>query len=93
MLGSVRSFLGAAVDGRADGPSGLELAFRLHRYWAATSVGEGRFWLGRLLEAASTDETDEHRGRRTRRTPSATWSTGPATATRRSHACGAPLTC
>jgi tetratricopeptide (TPR) repeat protein len=31
---------------------GLELAFRLHRYWAATSVPEGRFWLGRLLEVA-----------------------------------------
>ncbi|MBF4766713.1 hypothetical protein ISU10_02905 [Nocardioides agariphilus] len=56
MLASVRSLLAAAVDGRADGAAGLELVFRLHRYWAATSLGEGRFWLGRLLEAESTRE-------------------------------------
>ena len=67
MLGSVRSFLGAAVDGRADVATGLELAFRLHRYWAATSVGEGRFWLGRLLEAAGGEE---------RWTPYATYALG-----------------
>ena len=53
MLASVRSLLAAAVEGRADGAAALELAFRLHRYWAATSVGEGRFWLGRLLESTS----------------------------------------
>lgn len=46
---SVRSLLGAAVVGRADRDLGLELAFRLHRYWAATDLSEGRFWLGRLL--------------------------------------------
>jgi predicted ATPase/DNA-binding SARP family transcriptional activator len=51
MLPSVRSLFGAAVDGRTDTGVGLELAFRLHRYWAATNVGEGRFWLARLLEA------------------------------------------
>ncbi len=69
MLGSVRSFLDAAVDGRADVTTGLELAFRLHRYWAATSVGEGRFWLGRLLEAASPEGE-------TRWTPYATYALG-----------------
>jgi predicted ATPase/DNA-binding SARP family transcriptional activator len=54
LLASVRSLLAAAVDGQADAGQGLELVFRLHRYWAATSVGEGRFWLGRLLDADGT---------------------------------------
>jgi len=48
-LDSVRSLLAAGIDGRADRDAVLEIAFRLHRYWAATSIGEGRFWLGRLL--------------------------------------------
>jgi hypothetical protein len=52
VLGSVRSFLGAALDGRTDRGRGLEIAFRLHRYWAATDLAEGRFWLGRLLADA-----------------------------------------
>ena len=34
----------------------LELAFRLHRYFAATNVAEGRFWLGRLLAAEPAHE-------------------------------------
>ena len=78
--------------GRADGATGLELAFRLHRYWAATSVGEGRFWLGSPA-GGRRHEPATRAGRRTRRTPSATWSTGPATATRRSRACDGPPTC
>ncbi len=49
VLGSLRSLLSAALDGPADRARGLELAFRLHRYWAATDVSEGRFWLSRLL--------------------------------------------
>ncbi|HUZ51404.1 MAG TPA: hypothetical protein VMU94_02595, partial [Streptosporangiaceae bacterium] len=49
MLGSVRSLFAAGLSGRADGARCLELAFRLHRYWAATNVAEGRFWLSRLL--------------------------------------------
>ena len=48
---SVRLVLGAAIDGRLPRERGLELAFRLHRYWAATDVTEGRFWLSRLLAA------------------------------------------
>ncbi len=52
MIGSVRSYLGAAIDGRADLDRGLEIAFRLHRFWAATNVAEGRFWLSRLLAQA-----------------------------------------
>jgi predicted ATPase/DNA-binding SARP family transcriptional activator len=52
VLGSVRSVFGAALAGRADRDRCLELAFRLHRYWAATSVAEGRFWLSGLLGAA-----------------------------------------
>ncbi len=52
MIGSVRSFLGAAIDGRAEPDVGLEIAFRLHRFWAATNVAEGRFWLSRLLAQA-----------------------------------------
>jgi predicted ATPase/DNA-binding SARP family transcriptional activator len=51
MLGSVRSLFGGALEGRADTGRCLELAFRLHRYFAATNVAEGRFWLGRLLAA------------------------------------------
>ena len=31
----------------------LEIAFRLHRYWATTSISEGRFWLSRLLAAGA----------------------------------------
>jgi predicted ATPase/DNA-binding SARP family transcriptional activator len=53
-LGSLRSLFGAAVDGRADLDACLELAFRLHRYFAATNVAEGRFWLQQLLGAGST---------------------------------------
>jgi predicted ATPase/DNA-binding SARP family transcriptional activator len=48
---SVRRVLGAAIDGRLPRERGLEIAFRLHRYWAATDVTEGRFWLSRLLAA------------------------------------------
>jgi predicted ATPase/DNA-binding SARP family transcriptional activator len=51
VLGSVRSLFAAALDGCADAGQCLELAFRLHRYFAATNVAEGRFWLGRLLAA------------------------------------------
>ncbi len=49
VLPQVRSLLGAAIDGRLDTGTGLEVGFRLHRYWAATNVAEGRFWLSRLL--------------------------------------------
>ncbi len=52
VLGCVRSLFAAALAGSADRDRCLELAFRLHRYWAATSVAEGRFWLTRLLEEA-----------------------------------------
>ena len=45
----MRSLLSAAAAGAVDRDAGLEIAFRLHRYWAATSVAEGRFWLSRLL--------------------------------------------
>jgi predicted ATPase len=48
-FGPLRSYLGAALDGLADADLALEIAFRIHRYWAATSVSEGRFWLSRLL--------------------------------------------
>jgi predicted ATPase/DNA-binding SARP family transcriptional activator len=53
MLGSVRSLFGAAIDGHADRDRSLELAFRLHRYWAATNVAEGRYWLSRLLSESA----------------------------------------
>jgi predicted ATPase/DNA-binding SARP family transcriptional activator len=56
VLGSVRSLFGAALDGHADAGRCLELAFRLHRYFAATNVAEGRFWLGRLLAAEPAHE-------------------------------------
>src|SRR5450432_3762490 len=66
MLGSVRSLFGAAIDGHADRDHCLELAFRLHRYWAATNVAEGRYWLSRLL----ADDT------RSEWTPYATYAMG-----------------
>lgn len=49
MLGALRSLFAAALDGRSDTERCLELAFRLHRYFAANNVAEGRFWLSRLL--------------------------------------------
>lgn len=52
ILGSIRSLFGAALDGRADTGTCLELGFRLHRYFATTNVAEGRFWLSRLLAAS-----------------------------------------
>jgi tetratricopeptide (TPR) repeat protein len=48
-LPSIRSLFGAALDGRASLGDAQEIAFRLHRYYAASSVSEGRFWLSRLL--------------------------------------------
>jgi predicted ATPase/DNA-binding SARP family transcriptional activator len=53
VLPQIRSLLSAAIDGRLASDTGLELAFRLHRYWAATNVAEGRFWLSRLLASLS----------------------------------------
>jgi predicted ATPase/DNA-binding SARP family transcriptional activator len=53
---SVRSLLAAAVDGRVDRDLGLELAFRLHRFWAGTNVSEGIFWFSRLLDGAVPSE-------------------------------------
>ncbi len=50
VLGSLRSLFAAALEGRADTGRCVELAFRLHRYFAATNVAEGRFWLAQLLE-------------------------------------------
>ena len=52
VLPAVRSLLGSATSGRLDRGRGLELCFRLHRYWAASNVAEGRFWLSRLLADA-----------------------------------------
>jgi DNA-binding SARP family transcriptional activator/predicted ATPase len=48
-LPSIRSLFGAALDDRASLADAQEIAFRLHRYYAASSVSEGRFWLSRLL--------------------------------------------
>ena len=56
MLGSIRSLFGAATQGSADRDRCLELAFRLHRYWAATNVAEGRYWLSRLLADGGQSE-------------------------------------
>jgi predicted ATPase/DNA-binding SARP family transcriptional activator len=52
ILGSVRGVFGAALDRQVGPELALSLAFRLHRYWAATNVAEGRFWLSRLLAAS-----------------------------------------
>ena len=55
LLGSIRSLFAAGLSGRASADRCLEIAFRLHRYWAATSVAEGRFWLSRLLARCPED--------------------------------------
>jgi DNA-binding SARP family transcriptional activator/predicted ATPase len=55
-LPSIRSLFGAALDDRANLSDAQELAFRLHRYYAATSVSEGRFWLSRLLALPAKTE-------------------------------------
>jgi predicted ATPase len=52
LLGSVRSLFAAGLSGRADTDRCQELAFRLHRYFATTSLHEGRYWLDRLLKAS-----------------------------------------
>ena len=52
-LGAVAARRGAWPAG-ADRDAGLEIAFRLHRYWAATNVAEGHFWLSRLLDGQPT---------------------------------------
>ncbi|MDP9027685.1 MAG: hypothetical protein M3N46_09010 [Actinomycetota bacterium] len=55
-LPSIRSLFGAALADRASLADAQELAFRLHRYYAGTSVAEGRFWLTRLLATGRTTE-------------------------------------
>ena len=45
-----------AMQGSTDRDRCLELAFRLHRYWAATNVAEGRYWLSRLLADGADSE-------------------------------------
>ena len=59
VLDSVRSLLAAGVDGDLEVGTALEIAFRLHRYWATTSISEGRFWLSRLLAADGHDDDKE----------------------------------
>ncbi|MEJ7648967.1 MAG: BTAD domain-containing putative transcriptional regulator [Nakamurella sp.] len=53
--GTVRALFGAALEPDADpeiASRALDLAFRLHRWYAATDVGEGRYWLEQLIDAA-----------------------------------------
>lgn len=52
---ALRTVLEAAASGRLDRSGGLELAFRLHRYWTVVGLAEGRFWLARLLDGAGDD--------------------------------------
>lgn len=51
-----RTVFGAALQGSIPRQTGLELAFRLHRYWAVTSLAEGRYWLTLLLDGAEDGE-------------------------------------
>ncbi|MFW8745724.1 hypothetical protein, partial [Mesorhizobium japonicum] len=46
---AVRTVLEAAATGGLPRSVGLELAFRLHRYWTVVGLAEGRYWLHRLL--------------------------------------------
>jgi predicted ATPase/DNA-binding SARP family transcriptional activator len=52
---ALRTVLEAAATGRLARTTGLELAFRLHRYWTVAGLPEGRYWLGRLLRDAGED--------------------------------------
>jgi predicted ATPase/DNA-binding SARP family transcriptional activator len=52
ILGSIRSLFAAGLSRGADVGNCQEIAFRLHRYFATTSLHEGRFWLDRLLAAS-----------------------------------------
>lgn len=52
-----RTVFVAAEAGRANRELALDLAFRLHRHWASTSVTEGRYWLERLLDGAKASES------------------------------------
>ena len=47
-----RTVFAAALSETIPRQTGLELAFRLHRYWAVTGLAEGRYWLTLLLEDA-----------------------------------------
>jgi hypothetical protein len=51
-----RTVFAAALTGTVPRQTGLELAFRLHRYWAVTSLAEGRYWLTLLLDGADDGE-------------------------------------
>jgi predicted ATPase/DNA-binding SARP family transcriptional activator len=51
-----RTVFAAALTGTVARQTGLELAFRLHRYWAVTSLAEGRYWLTLLLDGAEDGE-------------------------------------
>jgi DNA-binding SARP family transcriptional activator/predicted ATPase len=54
---ALRTVFDAAATGRISREGPLDLAFRLHRHWAATGVAEGRYWLDRLLDGAEPGET------------------------------------
>ncbi|CAN5128771.1 hypothetical protein BH11ACT3_BH11ACT3_07580 [soil metagenome] len=47
-----RTVFAAAIDGSLPRELGLDLAFRMHRYWTITGLAEGRYWLRRLLDGA-----------------------------------------
>ncbi|HEY4152323.1 MAG TPA: BTAD domain-containing putative transcriptional regulator, partial [Pseudolysinimonas sp.] len=51
-----RTVFGGALAGTVPRQTALELAFRLHRYWAVTSLAEGRYWLTLLLTGADDGE-------------------------------------
>lgn len=52
---AVRTVLEAAATERLPRSAGLELAFRLHRYWTVVGLAEGRYWLRRLLDGAADE--------------------------------------
>ena len=60
VIAAVRTVLGAATDGVLPAGRGLDIAFRLHRYWAASNVAEGRFWLSRLVAGAQPGHPTAH---------------------------------
>ena len=69
VLPTLRTLLADGVAGGTDLERCLELAFRLHRFWAVAGVVEGRYWLGRLVDTLPA-------GRSSRWGPYAHWALG-----------------
>ncbi|OFE18669.1 hypothetical protein BA895_00160 [Humibacillus sp. DSM 29435] len=69
VMPTLRKVLAVGVAGETDVEVCLELAFRLHRFWAVAGVTEGRYWLARLVDTLQP-------GQASRWGPYARWALG-----------------